>query len=77
MFRSEYAEDRFIKAFENMAESLGKLANRPAQELETRTFDDVRRLVIGGQKIEAIRLFRALTNASLKDAKDQVDAIRG
>lgn len=38
--------------------------------------DDVRRLVAEGKKIQAIKVYREQTGASLKDAKDAVDLIQ-
>jgi ribosomal protein L7/L12 len=40
------------------------------------TFEDIRAYLRAGQKINAIKLFRELTGACLKDAKDQVDLIK-
>jgi ribosomal protein L7/L12 len=77
MFRSEYAENRFLDAFERIASALEKqVPVAPPVQVRTETFDDIRRLYLNGQKIEAIKLFRTLTGAGLKDAKDQVEAIR-
>jgi ribosomal protein L7/L12 len=76
MFRSEYTENRFIVAFERIASALEKQPVPPPVQERTKTFDDIRQLMRDGQKIEAIRLFRTLTGAGLKDAKDQVEAIR-
>jgi ribosomal protein L7/L12 len=79
MFRSDYAEERFIEAFARIAQALEKLTTHSLTATPTeqsKTFDDVRRLSCAGQKIEAIKLFRELTGASLKDAKNQVEAIK-
>lgn len=73
MFRSDYSEERFIECFARIAGALEKLASEPPQR--TKSFDDIRQLMREGQKIEAIKLFRTLTGAGLKDAKDQVEAI--
>ena len=40
------------------------------------TMDDVRRLASAGQKIAAIKVYRRIHGASLKEAKDAVDAMR-
>jgi len=46
------------------------IATRPATSL-----DEVRRLAFQGQKIQAIKVYRELTGAGLKEAKDYVDAL--
>jgi ribosomal protein L7/L12 len=78
MFKSQFSEDKFVDAFVRIAESLEKLVGRSPVPVPatTKTFDDVRRLSCADQKIEAIKLFRELTGASLKDAKNQVEAIK-
>jgi ribosomal protein L7/L12 len=76
MFKSQFSEDKFVDAFVRIAESLEKLVSRSPVPAAAKTFDDVRRLSCADQKIEAIKLFRELTGASLEDAKDQVDAMR-
>lgn len=40
------------------------------------TMDDVQRLASAGQKIAAIKIYRKIRGASLKEAKDAVDAMR-
>src|SRR5687767_3432576 len=57
------------------AEELVRLleANVPPV-LKLDKFDDVRDLVRAGRKIEAIKRYRELTNAGLKEAKDAVEA---
>lgn len=76
MFRSQFAEDRFVAAFERMAEMLEKIALQAAPVERVKSFNDIRQLMREGQKIEAIKLFRLLTGAGLKDAKDQVESIK-
>jgi ribosomal protein L7/L12 len=76
MFKLQFSEDKFVDAFVRIAESLEKLVGRSPVPATAKTFDDVRRLSCADQKIEAIKLFRELTGASLKDAKDQVEAIK-
>jgi len=39
------------------------------------TMDDVQRLASAGQKIAAIKIYRKIRGASLKEAKDAVDAM--
>jgi ribosomal protein L7/L12 len=41
------------------------------------TAERIARLMSNGQKIEAIKLYRELTGAGLKEAKDAVEAIGG
>lgn len=83
MFRTQYSEDVFVDAFKRMADALAKIAevsNRypapPPEHHPSRNFDDIRNLYRSGNKIEAIKLFRQLTGAGLKDAKDQVESIK-
>jgi ribosomal protein L7/L12 len=76
MFRSEHTENRFIDAFERIATALERQPVTPPVQIQTKTFNDIRNYVIAGEMIQAIKLFRELTGASLKDAKDQVDALR-
>ena len=42
---------------------------------QTPTDDEVKRLVLAGQKIEAIKLYREIHQGGLKEAKDAVDKI--
>ena len=78
MFRNQFTEDRFIAAMEKFVDVYSttmKAASQTTTEPPA-TFDNIRSLVQQGRKIEAIKLFRQMTGASLKDAKDQVDSIR-
>jgi len=78
LFRTQHQEDRFVDAFDRIADALQRLAahqdSPPARPIVT--FDDIRRLFFAGDKIGAIKRFRELTGAGLKDAKDCVEAIR-
>jgi ribosomal protein L7/L12 len=78
MFRSDHTEREFLEGFKRLVNAVEKLVIHPAEPVRQRTynFDDIRRLYLSGQKIEAIKLFRSLTGAGLKDAKDQVEAIK-
>ena len=77
MFRQQHSEDRFVEAFDRIAIALEKIASvRPPETMiQTKSFDDIRIALREGRKIAAIKLFRELTGAGLKDAKDQVDAL--
>jgi ribosomal protein L7/L12 len=77
MFRSDHTEREFLESFKRLVNAVEKLTVHPAEPVQrTYNFDDIRRLYLSGQKIEAIKLFRTLTGAGLKDAKDQVEAIK-
>lgn len=77
MFRTQFNEDTFVKSVEKIADALEKLSSGNSTVVErVKTFDDVKRLLRDGYKIDAIKLFRTLTGAGLKDAKDVVDQIK-
>jgi hypothetical protein len=42
-------------------------------KLDQDDFDEVRQLMLDGQKIPAIKLYREITGAGLKEAKDAVE----
>lgn len=47
----------------------------PAPPAPIDPFIDVRKLIAGGRKIEAIKLYREITASGLKEAKDAVEAL--
>jgi len=69
MFRSDFSEKLFLENFTRLVNALEKLTNRQdVPEQRKATFEDIRAQLRAGNKINAIKLFRELTNASLKDA---------
>jgi ribosomal protein L7/L12 len=76
MFRTHEAEVMFVDSFRRMADSLEKLVSRNEPPVSVQNFDDIRAYLRVGEKIKAIKLFRTLTGAGLKDAKDQIDALQ-
>lgn len=79
MFRNQFTEDRFVAAVEKFVDAYTttvRVASTPAPSAPTVTFEDVKNFLRQGRKIDAIKAFRQLTNASLYDAKHQVDLIK-
>lgn len=83
MFRNQFTEDRFVAAVEKFVDAYVTSVNRQTTVAEPQapryghTFDDVKHLVDAGQIIPAIKMFREMTHAGLKDSKDVVDMLRG
>ena len=78
MFRSDFSEAQFLENFARLTVAVEKLVPVPAAPVveRTKSFNDIRLLLRANRKIDAIKLFRELTNASLYEAKQQVDALQ-
>lgn len=64
-----------LKDAKDAVEAIGRGELRPAFQAAGEIDAEVVRLLQAGQKIEAIKLYREQTGASLKDAKDAVEAV--
>ncbi|MDN5894096.1 MAG: ribosomal protein L7/L12 [Nocardioides sp.] len=68
-----------VRRLEGVAEALARLAGLSEQHLDELRGDQVspavRQLVLGGRKIQAIKVHREETGLGLKEAKDEVEAL--
>jgi ribosomal protein L7/L12 len=78
MFRNDVTEERFVSAFESIANSLDKIATAYRFGPQTASGDTLNKVLTlkrAGQVIEAIKMLRAATGLGLKESKDIVDAM--
>lgn len=77
MFRSQLSEEKFVNAFDRLADALAKIAGQQEPTVLQNNLDDVIQLVkVDFQFINAIKMFREITGASLRDAKDVCEFLR-
>jgi ribosomal protein L7/L12 len=65
-----------IRRLDNKLEKIAKAVGIADEDsVEENVVDEIRALVIAGKKIQAIKMYRAVTGYGLKEAKDYVDSL--
>jgi large subunit ribosomal protein L7/L12 len=72
--KNKIEEEWGITAAAPVAAAAGPAAGAPAEAAEEKTSFDVVLTAAGGQKIQVIKVVRAITGLGLKEAKDLVDS---
>src|SRR5690348_11629223 len=72
--KNKIEEEWGITAAAPVAAAAGPAAGAPAEAAEEKTSFDVVLSEAGGQKIQVIKVVRAITGLGLKEAKDLVDS---